>query len=140
MGKCGCIADKRDLLGSQMVDGRILEDSLTIKSLKITIENHHHPSRILFQRRLTVYVHVIQGASVFTANVLCLIIMFMSADQNICRSYHNYRKNFTDTGLKVNLMCLSPGDCLSVQKDFLFKRILDYGCGRYVNAGVFSFL
>ncbi len=37
------------------VDGRILEDSLTIKSLKITIENHHNPSRILFQRRLTIH-------------------------------------------------------------------------------------
>ncbi len=34
-------------------------------------------------------------------------------------------------------MCLSPRDCLSAQMDFVFKTVLDYGCGRCVNAGMF---
>ena len=37
-------------------------------------------------------------------------------------------------------MCLSPRDCLSAQKDFVFKMILNYGCGRCVNDGAFSLL
>ena len=35
-------------------------------------------------------------------------------------------------------MCLSHGDCLSAQRDFLLKRIVDYGRRRCVNAGAFS--
>ncbi len=36
--------------------------------------------------------------------------------------------------------CLSVRDCLSAQKDFVFKTILDYGCRRCVNDGAFSLM
>ena len=64
-------------------------------------------------------VEVIESVSLVCLSV-CLVCL--SACLSICLS-----------------VCLSPRDCLSAQKDFVFKTILDYGRGRCVNAGAFSY-